>query len=137
MSPAPTEATILDLVQRFYGRVRRDALLGPLFADAVGDWDAHAAKVADFWHSVVHTSGRYKGPMMASHLRHRARIAPAHVAQWLALWRDTTAELLPPAQAAVFVGKAERIAQSLRLALFFDPAQASDNFRPIREGDRQ
>lgn len=133
--PPIDEAAIPKLVAMFYGRARRDPLLGPVFAAAVDDWDAHAAKVADFWHSVMLTSGRYKGKMLASHLLHRVRIAPAHVDRWLALWRDAVDELFPAEQAAIFRAKAERIAESLRLALFFDPA-ATPPIRPsFREGD--
>ena len=132
-----TPVTALDepalerLVTLFYGRVRRDPLLAPVFEPAIADWDAHAAKLVDFWHSVMLTSGRYKGPMMASHLRHRARIAPAHVARWLELWREATAEALPPAQAEALRRKAERIAESLSLALFFDPARPRAEFASV------
>jgi hemoglobin len=38
---------------------------------------------------------------------------------WLALWAQVTAETLPAGMAAELQAKAERIAQSLKLALFF------------------
>ncbi len=124
---APDEAALRDLIALFYGRVRQDALLAPVFEPAVTDWDAHTAKLVDFWHSVAFTSGRYKGPMMARHLKHRGAIGPAHVARWLELWREAAAETLEPGHAAFLVAKAERIAQSLGLALFFDPAAPNAN----------
>jgi hypothetical protein len=62
-----SEAMIAQLVDRFYGRVRQDELLGPVFA-AVQDWDAHLAKLSDFWSSVVLTTGRYHGQPMRAHL---------------------------------------------------------------------
>ena len=65
------------LVAAFYGRVRRDADLGPIFNDAISDWPSHLSKLTDFWHSVMLTSGRFKGNPMMKHLIHRARIRPA------------------------------------------------------------
>src|SRR4051794_38717305 len=48
-----TEEMIRTLVQVFYGRVRKDSALGPIFNEAVGDWENHLEKLADFWSSVT------------------------------------------------------------------------------------
>jgi len=114
-----TEQNIRELVDTFYARVRADDLIGPLFNDAIADWPHHLDKLAAFWSSVMLTSGRYKGRPMPAHLKHRERIAPAMFDRWLALWRQATAALFAPQPAAVFQDKAERIAESLSLALFF------------------
>jgi hemoglobin len=114
-----TEAQIEQLVDGFYERVREDAALGPLFNQAVDDWPEHLVKLRAFWSSVMLTTGRYKGSPMAAHLRHAARIEPAMFDRWLELWRRTARELLAPADAEGVVGKAERIAESLKLALYF------------------
>ena len=115
----PSEAQIAVLVPAFYARVRRDPLLGPIFGAAVADWDAHHAKLTAFWSSVMLTSGRYKGSPMQAHLKHRDAIRPEMFARWLALWGETARELLPGPLAEGFVAKAERIAESLGLALWF------------------
>ena len=115
----PTEAQIAELVPAFYARVRRDVVLGPVFAAAVEDWDEHHAKLTAFWSSVMLTSGRYKGSPMQAHLKHRDAIRPEMFARWLALWGETARERLPAALAEAFVAKAERIAESLGLALWF------------------
>ena len=78
------------LVAVFYERVRRDVELGPIFNDAIADWPAHLSKLTDFWHSVMLTSGRFKGNPMMKHLIHRARIRPDHFDRWLALWDTVT-----------------------------------------------
>ncbi len=118
------EADLQRLIPLFYARVRADAELGPVFNDAVGDWPEHLEKLVAFWSSVMLTSGRYKGNPMAAHLKHKERITPALFDRWLALWRDTTDEIMAPATAAALQAKAARIADSLQLALFFrlDPA---------------
>jgi hemoglobin len=114
-----TEKEIGRLVDAFYERVRADAVIGPLFDTAVDDWPKHLVKLRAFWSSVMLTTGRYKGSPMAAHLRHAARIEPAMFDRWLELWRDTARELLAPADAEAVIAKAERIAESLKLALFF------------------
>jgi hemoglobin len=117
------EEQLRELVERFYGRVRADPMLGPLFNQAVRDWPEHLSKLADFWSSVMLTSGRYKGNPMAAHLKHQARITPAMFERWLALWGETTADMMPWA-ADELQAKAARIAASLQLALFFRPDSA-------------
>jgi hemoglobin len=113
------ERALERLVTLFYARVRTDAALGPLFNDAVENWPEHLEKLAAFWSSVMLTTGRYKGNPIAAHLKHKARIAPALFQRWLALWSQTTAEVMAPEAAAALQAKAARIAESLQLALFF------------------
>ena len=116
-----TEPAIAALVASFYGKARRDPLIGPIFNDTVEDWDAHLRTLNAFWSSVMLTSGRYKGNPMAAHLK--LPIEPRFFERWLALWRETSAELFAPDLALQFRAKAERIAESLKLALFYRPAE--------------
>lgn len=116
------------LVALFYARVRSDAVLGPIFNDAVADWPDHLEKLTAFWSSVMLTSGRYKGNPVAAHLKHRERIDPALFERWLALWAETTVEVMSPEVAAMLQLKASRIGESLQLALFF-------MLRPARDGE--
>jgi hemoglobin len=64
------------------------------------------------------TTARYKGNPLMMHLKHVARIHPAMFARWLELWRETAREVLDDEGAAV-IAKAERIAESLQLGMFF------------------
>ena len=114
-----TEADLQSLVDAFYAKVRRDPVLGPVFDRAVGDWPEHLEKLGAFWSSVMLTSGRYKGSPMAAHLRQAKAIEPAMFERWLDLWRETAREALAEPDAAAVIEKAERIAESLKLALFF------------------
>lgn len=106
------------LVEAFYARVRADAELGPVFADAVSDWPAHLETLAAFWSSVMLTSGRYKGRPVPAHFKHRHRISPALFGRWLALWGQTADELMEPAAAQALKLRALRIAHSLQWVLF-------------------
>lgn len=114
-----TEDGLKVLVDSFYLRVRRDPLLGPVFNDAISDWPEHLDKLQAFWSSVMLTSGRYKGRPLPAHIKHGERITPASFERWLAIWRETTDELMTPAAAAALQDKAGRIAESLSLGIDF------------------
>lgn len=110
-----TPAHIEALVDRFYARVRADAVLGPVFNAAVHDWDEHQRTLVSFWSSVVLRTGTYRGNPMAAHRAHPIRAE--HFDHWLALWRETTAEVMVPTHAQVFIDHATRIGYSLRYGL--------------------
>jgi len=114
-----SEAQLERLIPSFYARVRDDALIGPVFHGAIGDWQQHLGKLVDFWSSVMLTSGRYKGSPVAAHLKHLFAITPPMFDRWLMLWAEVTAELMPPITAFALQDKAARIAESLKLALYF------------------
>ncbi len=115
------DAGLRALVEEFYRRVRADAELGPIFNDAIHDWPDHLGRLTDFWHSVMLTSGRYKGQPVPVHVKHKDRITPELFQRWLNLWAATTNELVEPEAAAAFQEKAGRIAESLQLAMFYRP----------------
>jgi hemoglobin len=118
-----TDEALRGLVDRFYGKVRLDPTLGPIFEAAVDDWPEHLARLHAFWSSVMLTTGRYKGNPMAAHMPLKFDESAFEV--WLGLWRETTAELFDAQDATALNAKAERIAESLKLALFFRlPARA-------------
>ena len=118
-----TEAMIHALVHSFYGRVRRDPELGPIFDKAIGgNWSEHLAKMCDFWSSVILMSGRYKGNPMRAHMRHKA-IKPAHFERWLELFRDTAVETCPPEAAVACELRAQNIAKSLQLGMYYRPVR--------------
>lgn len=109
------EAQLARLVDRFYGKARDDALLGPVFNAAVTDWDAHKRTLTAFWASVALQAGSYRGSPMSAH---RAQpIRAEHFERWLALWRETARELLDDGAAAQMIAHAERIGRSLKLGL--------------------
>ncbi len=119
-----TEEMIHTLVHAFYASVREDPELGPIFNGAVGDWDRHLDKLCDFWSSVTLMTGRFKGAPMAAHIR-LPDIGEAHFARWLQLFRETAAEVCPPAAAGLFIGRAEVIGQSLQLGISGQPRRAA------------
>jgi hemoglobin len=121
-----TEAALAVFLDAFYARVRRDPLIGPVFAEKIPDeaWPRHLATIRDFWSSVLLKTGRYKGNPFGRHLG-IAGIAPPHFARWLGLFEETAAEVFTPAIAAEIVERAHRIGDSLKAGLFFRPEMQS------------
>jgi hemoglobin len=116
--PEPTgidEAMIERLVRTFYGRVRLDPLIGPVFESKVHDWDAHIERLCRFWSSVALMSGRYHGQPMAAHFP--LPVDTPHFDRWLEIFTATAREVCPPAAAALFLDRAARIADSLELGI--------------------
>ncbi|QKC99045.1 group III truncated hemoglobin [Mesorhizobium sp. NZP2298] len=123
--PGVDRASIGVLVRKFYSRVRKDERLGPVFArEIVGDWEPHLEKMTDFWCSVILKSGDYHGRPVPAHLKLK-NVTEADFEIWLALFGETASELFTAEIAAVFVERAERIATSLKLAMFFHLGRAT------------
>jgi hemoglobin len=116
-----SEDAIRHLVDSFYAKIRADSQLGPIFERAIpGDWAPHLATMHDFWSSIMLTSGRYHGNPVAVHLSVEG-IEPRLFGRWLTLFDETCRELFDDDIAGAFRAKAERIAESLKLALFYRP----------------
>jgi len=98
-----------------------------VFLASVEDWPAHMATLTDFWCTVMLAARRYKGNPLAIHAGLASALPPgafgALFPVWLGLWRETTRDRFPPDIAEVFITKAERIAESLKAGLLFDPAR--------------
>lgn len=109
------EPMIETLVHSFYGRVRADPLIGPIFDERIGDWGPHLERMCAFWSSVALMSGRYRGQPMRVHMP--LPVDAAHFDRWLALFEATAREVCPPAAADHFIERARRIAESLELGV--------------------
>jgi hemoglobin len=107
------EQSIASLVDRFYAKVREDALLGPVFNGAIGDhWPEHLATLTDFWTSVLLASGRYKGNPMMAHLA-IPQMDKDHFSRWIELWQETTTEVFGPQISQALVAKASMMGERL------------------------
>lgn len=109
------EAMIDRMVRAFYTRAREDEMIGPIFNAHVPDWEAHFAKLTDFWSSVTSMSGRYHGQPMRAHFP--LGLNTPHFARWLALFEQSAREVCPEAAAEAFIERARRIAQSMAMGM--------------------
>ncbi|HEY7579179.1 MAG TPA: group III truncated hemoglobin [Acetobacteraceae bacterium] len=132
-----TEASIALLVDRFYSKVRRDAVLASVFEATIApeEWPAHLATMQRFWSSVMLTSGRYSGNPVAVH-RAVHGIERSMFPRWLELFEMTAGELFTPDIASQFTAKARRIAMSLELAVFHRLDGPPDGLAPPSKSNR-
>ncbi len=118
------EDDIGRLVETFYGRVRADDRLGPVFENRLkGRWDEHLSKMKLFWSSVLLKTGCCKGKPVPAHTR-LSNVHSDDFQIWLKLFRRTAEEIFEPDAAGLIIKTAERIAQSLWLAMFASPFDA-------------
>jgi hemoglobin len=117
------DAFISNLVETFYARIRAHDRLGPIFAQAIDDWNEHLPKMKDFWSSVAMNTGRYSGKPVPAHQK-LTGVAKEDFSLWLGLFETTVRDLAPtPDVVPYFMERAERIAESLKLAMFTLPSQ--------------
>ena len=131
-------ADIIVLVDRFYDRVRADALLGPIF-DGVArvNWETHLPKLYDFWDTVMFRANTFRGNLIGAH----ARLIPAAAMgkelfdHWLGLFRKTVAENFDGPNAEHIVRCAEDMANVIYSKIHrvpdprFDPAKLTPEQR--------
>jgi hemoglobin len=110
----PDDEAIRRLVTHFYGQVREDALLGPVFAHHMThDWDAHLDRMCDFWSGILRASGRYRGNPVQAHAA-VPDIGPVHFQRWLELFEGSAHETLEEHQARDVLARAERMSVVLQ-----------------------
>ena len=111
-------AAIARLVDRFYGDVRADPLLGPIFATHVdGRWDSHLARMTDFWCAAMKLERGFRGNVYGRHMA-LAGITERHLQRWLWLWFRATGDLMAPADAQRLRWTAVGVARVMHLGWF-------------------
>jgi len=106
-------ADIIRLVDRFYGAVRADDLLGPIFDDiAQTDWAVHLPKMYDFWDTVLFGRSAFRGNPLAVHrdLATRAPLTEREFGRWLTLFHQQVDRLFSGPVADEAKLRARRIA---------------------------
>lgn len=76
------------LVDEFYKKVRKDALLAPVFAMRItGDWQPHLETMYRFWNAALFGVREYVGNPFARHAA--LPIDAPHFEQWINLFYET------------------------------------------------
>jgi hemoglobin len=123
MAAMGVDAAFINLlVETFYGHIRQHPELGPVFDGLAGRWPDHMVKMKAFWSSVAFKTGAYGGKPVMAH-QGVDGMAEHLFLQWLQLFSNTLVEIGASAEAhRWFMASAERIAKSLVLSLFYNPA---------------
>lgn len=126
------DVTTLDdiklMVDTFYGRVRKDELLGPVFEERIQDnWPRHLDIMYRFWQTVLlNDEATYRGSPFVKHAT--LPIEGEHFEQWLKLFTETVNELFegPVAEEAIWRGN--RMAEMFQYKL---EAVRANGTRPL------
>jgi hemoglobin len=62
------EADVEILVNVFYGKVREDDLLAPVFSPVVQNWNEHLKRMTDFWSTMLLYTKKYHADPLTKHL---------------------------------------------------------------------
>ena len=122
------EAMIRRLVHSFYDRVGSDALLAPIFAARIENWEPHLERMCAFWSSATPMTGRYHGQPMQKHAP--LPVDARHFDRWIWLFETTAREECPPAAAHHVIERARSLVESLELGV------AMQNGRTSATGER-
>ena len=83
---------VKNLVDTFYGKVRRDELIGPIFNERIQDrWPEHLEKMYKFWQTVLIGPHTYYGSPFPPHAR--LPVEKKHFDTWMLLFTETIEEL--------------------------------------------
>ncbi|WP_123070418.1 group III truncated hemoglobin [Massilia aurea] len=118
--PLPLDRPALAvLVNVFYDQVRRDPLLGPVFAGVIadGEWEHHKERMVAFWSTAMLKAREFRGNVFGKH-QAMPQLTPAHFARWLALFEETAGTLFAPADTEALVDAARGMARGLQIGLF-------------------
>ncbi|MBV1859853.1 MAG: group III truncated hemoglobin [Nannocystaceae bacterium] len=113
---AITQEAIADVIDTFYGRVRHDPMLGPIFARHVENWAPHLLRMNAFWRSVLLRTGEFQRSERGSPpVLHAAvgGLGADHFARWLTLFSAVLEERLEEHPAQTWAGRAKSIGASL------------------------
>ncbi len=76
------------MVDDFYGKVKKNPLIGPIFIGAIKDnWPAHLEKLYGFWETVLLGARTYSGSPFVTHAQ--MPIEQRHFDVWLSLFYET------------------------------------------------
>ena len=110
------EEAIKNCVAAFYAKARQDPLLGPIFNNAVHDWDGHLRIISNFWSKALLATHRYSGSPFPLHMNLPLELE--HFERWLSLFEETAKAALPAEYAAKAIAKARHMAEAFKAGIF-------------------
>jgi hemoglobin len=123
-SDIETPEDVKTLVDAFYAKVNRDALLAPVFNEiARVDWAAHLPTIYRFWESMLFGTADYQGAPFPKHAV--LPVEQEHFERWLALFVETIDENFSGAKSEEAKNRAVSIADTFaqRMGVLSDPAE--------------
>lgn len=108
---------IVLFVNEFYTKVRKDALLSPVFDSKIPEeaWPSHLQRMYAFWNAILFAETGFQGNPMQKHLS--LPIEEKHFGQWLNLFRQTIDENFTGAKAEEAKTRAASIANIMNFKI--------------------
>lgn len=107
---------IHQLVDTFYGKVRKDELLADIFNVVIqNNWPAHLEKMYRFWQTVLLGEHTYYGNPFAPHIK--LPIQREHFDRWKQLFKQTVDENFIGEKAEEAKYRAEKMAEMFQLKI--------------------
>ncbi|AGC76196.1 group III truncated hemoglobin [Nonlabens dokdonensis] len=110
------------LVSKFYIKVRKEPVLGPIFNRAIQDWPAHLNHITDFWETSLLMVNNYDGNPVTAHQKldqaENHTIEMYHFGLWINLWKETVYELYKGEIADLAIRRAKNMASILFIKMF-------------------
>ncbi|MDF1877596.1 group III truncated hemoglobin [Sulfurimonas sp. SAG-AH-194-L11] len=111
-----TKESLNTLVVKFYTKVLKDDLIGPIFIDILGknleeeNWKEHIELLTNFWASLALGEKNYNSSPFAPHIEFRKRLSVSAFERWLKLFSETLNTIFHPQIADQFLAKSKTIA---------------------------
>ena len=125
MQDIKSREDIAQLVHSFYGKVKKDEMLGPIFMSRITtskEWEEHESKLTDFWETTLHFKAIYKGNPVTVHnevdKKENYKIDHGHFGRWQLLWIANINEQFEGDVAQMAKNKARNMAHHLYLRMF-------------------
>lgn len=115
---------VKNLVDSFYGKVRKDELIGHIFNDVIQDrWPEHLEKMYKFWQTILLEEHTYTGRPFVPHMK--LPVEREHFNRWLELFFETVDELFAGKKADLAKWQGNRMAEmfQLKIAYFRENSQ--------------
>ena len=110
------------VVTTFYDKIRKDALLSPIFNERITHWDKHLAHLTDFWESSLFFVNKYKGNPLEKHIQVdtaiKNTINEQHFGVWLNYWIQTLDELFEGEKVNIAKNRARKMGTFIYIKLF-------------------
>ena len=104
------------LVDSFYGKVRNDSLIGPIFEERIQNrWPEHLAKMYTFWQTVLLGEHTYYGSPFPPHAH--LPVEREHFNRWLELFSETLSEHFSGKTAEEAIWRAGKMAEMFQYKL--------------------
>jgi hemoglobin len=101
---------IRQLVDTFYGKIRADGVLGPIFNTKIGErWPVHLEKMYSFWQTVLFQEHTYFGSPFPPHAQ--LPVDRSHFVRWMELFTSTVDALFAGPKADEAKWRAEKMAE--------------------------